>query len=90
MQCDGCGKKLKGGFRTDDGKFQCARCVVIQVERESTASAASQALRILNKILLPGNRPTKRQVREARSWISTLKWSAERPLMTPTLNEVKE
>lgn len=72
MECRDCEKKLMGGFKQDDGKFLCADCVIEAVEKTSRESIKNKTLQIVDRMLLPKNRPTKRQLKELRSWLKAL------------------
>lgn len=63
---------MQGGFRQDDGTFLCANCVINLVEKNSNIFALEKAKEICDRLLIPGYRMKKSEVRTLRSWIKVV------------------
>lgn len=72
MFCADCEKKMQGGFKQEDNSFLCAKCVIRKVENETDIEAINNAIEIINNQLQVGNRPTKKELRTAKSWLKAV------------------
>ena len=69
MKCKDCQKPLQGGFEQEKDIFLCAKCVIFKLNKESILNTLQYAANILNHELRPGNRITKRKMRDIKYYL---------------------
>lgn len=81
MICKDCGRDLNGGFGDATKGYQCAKCVIREIEHDSDRMCVQSALTIFNELLRPGYRPRKYEIDEGARWIRTLenRWNTRAP-----------
>lgn len=73
MKCHICTKALLGGFKQGDNIFWCADCVIRDIDCQSQCHMVDDVVLRLNKLLKPGVRINKKDLRPIRELSKFLK-----------------